>query len=93
MDPAQPVDAWRGLYTDDTDRVWVYVTKAPSFFAPRIPEVRRLSGGPWTVSSFFPKDWKPAARTAWLDRWTAGFQVLATLPDPGAPILFPGVLK
>lgn len=93
LDPLQPVPAWRGLYVDGTDQVWVYLTESPHFFKPTSPTVRTLAGTPWTLVAFFPSAWSPAQRTAWLDRWVADFTVLATLPDPGWPVLFPSVLR
>lgn len=91
--PVQPVPAWRGLYVDGTDRVWVYVTDSPHFFPPTGPQVRALGRTPWTLVAFFPTAWSPAQRAAWLDRWVNDFAVLATLPDPGWPVLFPSVLR
>jgi len=93
LDPPQPVPAWRGLYGDGQDRVWIYATSSPHFFAPALAEVRRAASTPWTLVAFFPDAWKADRRAAWLDRWIADFQVLATLPDPGWPILFPSVLR
>ena len=91
--PVQEVAAWRGLYSDDSDRVWVYVTKSPSFFPPRTPVVREISGTPWVLVAFFPGGWKPSAQTQWLDSWEAGYRNLASLPPTGLPVLFPSVLK
>lgn len=93
LSPLQPVPAWKALYTEGTARLWVYATTSPYFFAPTIPEVRRVGGTNWTVAVFFPKDWKVDRRTAWLDSWVASFVVLASLPSPGWPVLFPSVLR
>ncbi len=92
VDPVQPVDAWRGLYSDGTDRIWIYVTRSPHFFAQNVPGARSVAGTPWTVVPFLPQVWTAAARTAWLDRWLAEFRNLATYPTPGSPVLFPSVL-
>ena len=92
VDPVQLVSAWRGLYSDGEEKVWLYATDSPNFFAP--PNLARLATGTrWTVTAFFPTAWTSAQRTAWLDRWTADFRALASLPDPGWPIVFPAVLK
>jgi hypothetical protein len=91
--PVQPVPAWRGLYDDGTDQVWVYVTNSPNFFKPSGTNVQSLVNTPWTLVAFFPAPWTPAQRAAWLDRWVTDFSVLATLPNPGWPVLFPSVLR
>ena len=92
VDPVQPVDAWRGQYSDGTDKFWVYVTRSPHFFAQSVPSARSIAGTPWTVVPFFPQIWTPAAKTAWLDRWVAEFRNLATYPTPGIAVLFPSIL-
>lgn len=93
LDPVQPVPAWRGLYEDGTDRVWVYATNSPHFFAPRAPEVRFVAETGWTFAVFFPAAWKSDRRLSWLDTWSAAYKTLATLPDPGWPVVFPAVLR
>lgn len=93
LEPVQPVGAWKGLYSDGTDQVCVYVTDSKFFFPPDLPEVRILGNSGWTAVGVFPKAWKTDRRKAWLDRWTADFQVLASLPSPGWPVLFPSVLR
>lgn len=92
LKPVQPVDAWRCLYTDGTDGIWLYVTRSPNFFAPAAAEVRRVADSPWTVVGFFPETWPAARRTGWLDTWQNILVSLATLPQPGRPV-FPSVLK
>jgi hypothetical protein len=52
-----------------------------------------LAPTPWTVVVLFPPAWTAAARLAWFTQWQADFRTLATLPDPGFPIVFPAVLR
>jgi hypothetical protein len=92
LKPIQPVDAWRCLYTDGDSGVWIYATRSPNFFPPASADVRRVPGTPWTVAAFFPEDWSPARKTAWLDIWQNSVVSLATFPQPGRPV-FPAVLK
>ena len=92
LKPVQPVDAWRCLYTDGADGIWLYATRSPNFFAPAATEVRRVAGSPWTVAGFFPEAWPTARRTVWLDAWQNILVSLATLPQPGRPV-FPAVFK
>jgi hypothetical protein len=93
LKPAQPVDSWRALYSDGTDGVWLYATQSPNFFAPTVPEVRKIAGTPWTVAVFFPHSWAAARCSAWFDLWQAGFLSVSTFPRPGWPIVFPSVLR
>jgi hypothetical protein len=93
LKPIQPVDAWRGLYADGREGVWVYVTASPHFFAPAAPEVRRLEGTRWTIAAFFPEAWQSPRRKGWLDAWQVEFLSLSTFRNPGWPIVFPSVLK
>jgi len=93
LDPVQPVSSWRAQYTDGTQVIWVYATRSPQFFLPRKPEVVVAAPTPWTVAFFFPEAWVTADRVAWRDRWLREFVALATLPDPGFPIVFPAVLR
>lgn len=93
LDPVQLVSAWRGQYIDGTDVIWVYATRSPQFFAPRVSEVFRVDQTPWTVAIFFPSPWKTPERRAWSDLWVKEFQTLFSLPDPGYPIVFPSILR
>jgi hypothetical protein len=93
LKPVQPVDAWRGLYADGNNGIWVYATRSPNFFAPATGDVRRIAGTPWTVAVFFPQGWTPTQRAGWLDAWQTNFLTLSTMPQPGWPIVFPSVLK
>ena len=93
LKPVQPVAAWRGLYTDGTDGIWLYATRSPQFFAPAVPEVRKIPDTPWTVTAFFPDSWTAVRRSAWLDLWQSGFVPLLTYPRPGWPVVFPSVLR
>jgi len=93
LDPVQPVDSWRGQYSNGDDKVWIYATRSPQFFPPAAVSVRRVGGTVWSVVGFFPAAWTPAQQTAWLDLWVTAFQSLQTLPDPGWPIVFPAVLR
>lgn len=93
LDPVQPVQAWRGQYSDGVDQLWIYVTKSPFFLPPARPEIRKLGDTGWTAAVFYPGSWKADRRAAWLDRWAADFQVLSSLPDKGWPVLFPSVLR
>ena len=93
LDPVQMVSAWRGLYSDGTDRIWVYVTRSPFFFLPSLADARAVSGTPWSVVAFFPSSWKVPLRTGWLDRWVADFRSLASFRSPGWPIVLPAVLS
>ena len=93
LKPVQPVEAWRGFYTDSHDGVWLYVTRSPNFFLPAAVEARRVPGTPWTAVGFFPESWAPARRTAWLDAWQKDFLFVSSFPRPGWPVVFPSVLK
>lgn len=93
LEPVQPVPAWRGQYADGNELIVVYVTRSPYFYGPAVPEVRALSGTPWTAVVFFPPAWKAPQRSLWFDLWAGAFQNLATLPSPGWPVLFPAVLR
>ena len=94
LDPVQPVNAWRGSYQAGSETCWVYVTRSPHFFPPaKDPAVRPLGTTAWTVAAFFPAAWKADDRTTWLDLWVASFEALATLPNPGVEVVFPGVLR
>lgn len=93
VDPVQPVSAWRGLYADGSDRVWVYVTRSAFFFVQSVSDARAVSGTPWTIVAFFPSSWKPPVKTAWLDLWAADFRNLESLANPGWPIVMPAVLR
>lgn len=93
--PVQIVDAWTGLYGLDggSDEIEIFVTSSPNFWALRDGSARGLSPGPWTVQGFFPENWSSEKTRAWLDRWSASFGQLATLPHPGVTVVFPGVLR
>jgi len=93
VEPLQPVPAWRGQYSDGNDLLWVYVSNSPFFFPPTKTDSRTLDGTGWTAVAFFPSTWKSDRRQAWFDRWAADFQVLASLPAKGWPVLFPSVLR
>jgi len=93
LDPVQPVTAWRGLYGNGDDVVWIYATASPQFFPPAIPEVRRMPGLPWTIAAFFPKTWTTSQKTAWFTLWAAAFVPLQSLPDKGWPVIFPAILR
>ena len=93
LDPVQPVPAWKGLYGDGSETVWVYATRSLYFFPPRSADVIAVPATPWTVVMFFPDAWKASQRLGWLQIWVTGFHALASLPDPGAPIVFPAVLR
>lgn len=92
LDPVQPVSAWRGLYSDGEEKVWLFATDSPNFFPPA-NLARTIAGTRWAVTVFYPATWTAAQRTIWFDRWAADFRALASLPDPGWPIVFPAVLK
>ena len=94
LDPVQPVKAWRGSYQAGAETCWVYVTRSPNFFPPaKDPTVRGLGPTGWTVAAFFPEKWKADQKSSWLDLWVTSFEALATLPNPGAEVVFPGVLR
>jgi len=73
--------------------VWVYLTQSPQFFPPRSADVQSVEGLPWTVVFFFPEAWVPNDRQVWRDLWWEDFRTLASLPDPGFPVVFPAVLR
>lgn len=93
LDPVQPVTAWRGLYSDGEQSLWLYATRSPQFFPPQVPEVVPVPPTPWTVVAFFPQSWSPGARRLWLETWLTEFRTLSSLPDPGYPIVFPAILR
>lgn len=93
LDPVQLVSAWRMHYGDGDDSVWLYATQSPHFFAPRSLDVVKASPTPWTVVAFFPPAWSSQSRSAWLALWLAEFRTLASLPEPGFPIVVPAVLR
>lgn len=94
LDPVQPVPAWRGSYKDGSETCWVYVTRSPHFFPPaKDPTVQALGTTGWTVAAFLPTPWSADQKAAWLALWASSFETLATLPNPGAELVLPSVLR
>lgn len=91
--PVQLVSAWRGSYSDGTSTIWVYLTQSPQFFAPPSPDVSSVEGMSWVSVFFFPEAWTAPERRTWRDLWWEDFRSLASLPNPGFPVVFPAVLK
>lgn len=93
LDPVQPVSAWRAVYSDGDEVLSLYATRSPQFFPPRSGDVAAVPPTPWTVVAFFPPSWGSEARRRWFETWLIEFRTLATLPDPGYPIVFPAILR
>lgn len=92
LDPPELVPSWRGLYDNGQDRLWVYVTRSPHFFAA--PSLfRPLVPTPWVAVFFFPEAWTSVQKEAWFEAWQKDFLRLSTLPNQGVPVSFPAVLR